>query len=419
MPATMLSPLARTAYRLPVLSPLLTPLLLPLLLPLLWSAVLVSAPLASTAAPFIPGSDAQVLASVPARASDPRARELAALRSAWRARPQDFDTALALARACFAAVAAEGDPRYVGCAQAALKPWWTMAQPPVAARVLRAQLLQFDHRFDEALADLDLALREQPQAGEAWAWRVAILMVRARYGEARASCEGLAPLATPLITAACRAQVDSVSGRAAAAATALRGALSLPGAAADERLWALTRLAETEERRGEFAAAEAAFREALALGRPDVYLQAAYGDFLLDRGRAAEVLTLLQGSGRADVLLLRLALAARAAKDPRAAKWHDELAARFDAARQRGDTSHLKEEARFLLTVRGDATAALPLARRNWAEQREPADARVLLETALAARDAAAARPVLQWMQQSGVESVALQALAERVKGLK
>ncbi|MBK6790170.1 MAG: hypothetical protein IPG77_21810, partial [Betaproteobacteria bacterium] len=44
-------------------------------------------------------------------------------------------------------------------------------------------------------------------------------------------------------------------------------------------------------------AAEAAFRDALALAVPDVYLQAAYADFLLDRGRPAEVLTLLQDRG--------------------------------------------------------------------------------------------------------------------------
>ena len=68
--------------------------------------------------------------------------------------------------------------------------------------------------------------------------------------------------------------------------------------------------------------------------------------------------------------------------------------------------------------MRGDAARALVLAQQNFAVQREPADARVLLEAALAARDAAAAAPVLAWMAASGIESVALQALAARVKGL-
>lgn len=370
----------------------------------------------AAAAPYLPTTDAQVLATVPARASDPRARELVALRAAWRAQPQDLAAAVRLAQRYFEEVAAEGDPRYIGYAQAALQPWWGQAEPPVAVRVLRAQLLQFDHRFDEALVDLDAALRAQPEHGAAWAWRTAILMVRARYDEARRSCEGLARQASPLVGAACRAQVDAVTGRAPAAAAALRAALQTAGGTAAERLWALTRLAEIEERRGDDTAAEAAFRAALALGLSDVYLLAAYGDFLLDRSRPAEVLELLKDAGRADVLLLRLALAAKAARDARAPRLAEELAARFEAARRRGDTSHRKEESRFVRALQGDAPRALALAQQNWAEQKEPADARILLEAALDARDAKAAQPVLDWMAATRIESRALQALADKLR---
>ena len=398
-PVTPLSPLLRR-----VLRQRLYPLLLCL------SAM-------ATAAPFTPASDAQVLATVPARASDPAARELAALRQAWRQQPNDLSTALRLAERSFAQVGAEGDPRYVGQAQAVLQPWWTLPDPPVAVRVLRAQLLQFDHRFDAALADLDAALAAQPDNGTAWSWRTAILMVQADYGRARQSCERLVPLATPLIGAACLAQVDAVTGHAAEAASRLRAALDAnPQADAAERLWSLTRLAENEERRGAYPQAEAAFRAALALGLSDVYLQAAYADLLLDRGRPAEVLTLLADSARADVLLLRLALAAQAAGTRDATRWRDALAARFDAARQRGDTSHRKEESRVVLAVQGATARALQLAQQNFAEQREPADARILLEAALAARQPDAARPALDWMAANRVESVVLQGLAAQLK---
>jgi hypothetical protein len=59
--------------------------------------------------------------------------------------------------------------------------------------------------------------------------------------------------------------------------------------------------------------------------------------------------------------------------------------------------------------------AALELARRNWATQREPADARILLEAALAANDPAAAQPVLDWLGRTGLEHVGLQALVDRL----
>jgi predicted Zn-dependent protease len=361
-----------------------------------------------------------VLATVPARATDPRARELTALRAAWRARPQDLALSVQLAQRYFDEVAAEGDPRYVGYAQATLQPWWNLPQPPVAVRVLRAMLLQFDHRFEPALADLDAAVAADPDNAAAWSWRTAILMVQARYTQARSSCERMAALASRLVAVACRAQVDAATGRAAEAAAALRTALQAEsGATAEERLWCLSRLAETEERRGAFAAAEAAFRAALALGVPDVYLQAAYADFLLDRGRPAEVLALLKDRGRADVLLLRLAQAARAVGSPQAAALTSELAARFDAARRRGDTTHRKEESRFVLALQGDALAALRLAQANFAAQKEPVDARILLEAALAARQPAAAEPALAWMAESGIQSVALQPLADALKAVK
>jgi Tfp pilus assembly protein PilF len=386
---------------------------------LLPALLLAMAAVAAGAAPFLPTADTQVLERLPARASDPRAQELQALRQAWRQQPRDVERAVRLAERYFDAVAAEGDPRYIGYAQAALAPWWDLPAPPAAVRVLRAKLLQFDHRFAEALADLDAVLQTDPAHGEAWAWRAAIHMVRADYAQARRSCEQLAALAPPLIGVACAAQVDAATGRTEAAASALRNALAgAPGADPAQRLWALTRLAETEERRGAYAAAESAFRQAAALDLGDVYLLAAYADFLLDRGRPAEVLTLLKDRTRADVLLLRLALAAQAAGTPEREALARSLGERFDAAALRGDTTHRKEASRYRLALRAQPDQALLLARENFAEQREPADARILLEAALAARQAAAATPALAWMAASGIQSIVLQGLVDRIKAL-
>ena len=380
------------------------------------------------AVPRLPASDAEVLERLPARALDPRQADISALRRQLAARPHELDLAIQLARRYYAEVAAEGDPRYIGYAQAALAPWWQLPEPPPRVRVMRAILLQFNHQFDAAAADLRAAVQADPGDDEAWAWLAAIAMVRGDYALARSACEALARQATPLIAAGCRAQVDATTGQAGAAADALRAALladaqagtqagTLAGTPADagERLWALTRLAEIEQRRGRYAAAEAVYRQALALGITDGYLLAAYADLLLDLGRPAEVLALLQGRERSDLLLLRLALAAQAGADPRQGRWQRELAARFDAARRRGDTVHQKEESRFALQLLRDAPRALALARANYAVQREPSDARILLEAALAARQPEAAAPVRAWLTRSGIESVVLQDLLAKL----
>src|SRR5206468_4041189 len=106
-----------------------------------------------------------------------------------------------------------------------------------------------------------------------------------------------------------------------------------------------------------------------ALDGRDPYLQGAYADFLLDRGRASEVVAMLKDSARNDSLLLRLALAeARLPYLQDAYHAHRaDLAARFDAARRRGDSLHRREEARYMLEVAKEPNYALRLAKENWA----------------------------------------------------
>ncbi len=77
----------------------------------------------------------------------------------------------------------------------------------------------------------------------------------------------------------------------------------------------------------------------------------AYSDWLLDQQRAADVIALVGNETRVDALLLRLALAQRAARRPEAAATIETLRARFDASRARGDAVHQRENARFELVV--------------------------------------------------------------------
>ena len=49
--------------------------------------------------------------------------------------------------------------------------------------------------------------------------------------------------------------------------------------------------------------------------------------------------------------------------------------------------------------------------------QREPRDARIFLEAAIAAKEPAAAQPVLQWLDESHIEDAALLQLGRQLKG--
>jgi hypothetical protein len=112
-------------------------------------------------------------------------------------------------------------------------------------------------------------------------------------------------------------------------------------------------------------------------------------------------------------LLLRLTEAETALKLPLAPRHQQAMADRFAAAQARGDTTHRAEEARFQLHLRGDTAKALQLASANYQVQREPRDARVLLEAAIAARDSVAAQGVRDWLRTSGFEDPRLRQLGQ------
>jgi len=374
---------------------------------------------AAYAAPYIPTSDAQVLERLPFKANDPVARELAQLRASLQRNPRDVEVAVALGRRYFELVAAEGDPRYIGYAQAALAPWWDLPTPPLEVQVLRASLRQFRHDFSGALADLNQALTRDPSHPRARSLRAIIHIVQARYTEARSDCLALRDVTNELIALGCETMVQGLTGQAGTAYAALSQMQARHTTAArDERLWVLTRLAEMAQRLGRLDAAEAHFKQALALDITDTFLLAAYADFLLDQGRASEVVALLKDKTRSDTLLLRLVFAEQALKLPTAKTTAATLADRFHAAQLRGDTVHQQEEARFVLHVQHDAKKSLALALENWKVQLEPRDARIVLEAALAAKEPAAAKPVLRWLAESGNEDALLRRLAEQLKAL-
>ena len=364
----------------------------------------------AAAAPFVPTDDAQVLERLPGR-STPQYRQLKSLQAAAAQAPTDPAIATALATAHVRASRVEGDPRFLGYAQAALAGWWKDPAAPTPMLMLRATILQSRHEFDAAGADLDRILQRDPRHAQALLTRATVLTVRGRYAAARSDCARLSGLAPGIYPVVCAAAIDSVTGSAGPAYETLRRALGdsarIDGAG---RAWAETLLGEIAHRRQD-PAADAHFRAALEANGRDLYLLGAYGDWLLDQGRAADAIALLQNETRVDALLLRLALAQQAARHPAAAGSIATLRARFEASRARGDTVHQRENARFELFLGGDARSALALAQDNWRVQREPADLRILAEAATAAGDAGAIGSVGQWLAETRFEYPAVAAL--------
>ncbi len=370
------------------------------------------------AAPFTPEHGAQVLERISNAGQGSSPRALKSLRRDLAKDPANVELALRFARAAMEHSRIDGDPRFVGQAQAALAPWWNQSDAPLDVLVMRAIIRSNQHAFAAAIDDLEAVLARDSRHAQALLTRANLATVTGRFDDARKVCARLVPVAGELLTAACLAGPASLSGQAASAYALLSRALGEGRAVSgDERSWMMTLLAEIAARRGEFDVAERHFRSALAAGANDAYLLNAYADFLIDRGRGREVRALLGEDPKSDGALLRVAIAAKQAGSASIDRYAANLRARFEAAHARADVTHLRDEARFALHVQGDALRALDLAQRNWANQREPWDARLVLEAALAARKPIAAQSVVEWLRAHRTEDVLLASIVERLDG--
>ena len=374
--------------------------------------------LVGRAEPFIPATDEVIVERLPTayRAGKERLRTL---RDQLAADPQNSQQAAALAEEYIRLAQADADPRYYGYAEAVLRPWWDEPYPPVEALRQRAALHQARQRWELALNDLEQLLARAPEDARAWLDRAGILQARGDYTESRRSCGRLIGLAEPLIAAACSSHVLSLQGQAGKSYRLLARIMSVtPQASNAARQWALLVQAQIAVRLGNTAQAEQHFQAALKLGPGDKQLLAAYADFLLDQDRAAAVRELLadQAIDKTvdESLVLRLALAESQLGGTHLDDYKNILKARFDAARLRGDSSHWNDQGRALLALFDQPEAALALAQLLWLKQKEPADARLLLEAAMAVHQAEAARPVLRWLAATGLEDVRLASLKAR-----
>ena len=374
---------------------------------------------AATGEPYRPAAPSVVLERLPLNKGDERVRALAADRARLAAAPRDAALAMQVAKTYYELAGAEGDPRYIGYAEAALAPWAADRDAPADILFMRGKLLQWRHDYAPALELFGRALQREPGHYDTLSGRSAVLTVLADYAGARRDCEQMRAREADLYWTSCLAYIDGQTGQAAAAERSMTGLLSHPGVGPVGQLWLLTRLADLATRLGRPVDADRHYRRALALGVTSQLLLANYGDFLIDQKRHAEAVVLLRDWTRSDLLLLRLTFAEQALGAPEFKAHAQALRERFAAAALRGDTLHRQEESRFQLRVERNPARALELAVANWAIQREPYDARILLEAAVAAARRDAAQPVLDWLAQSRHEDPQLAALVKSLAGGK
>jgi Tfp pilus assembly protein PilF len=366
--------------------------------------------------PYTPASDREVLQEVPSIA-DPAVVRMKKLRAALIAAPASLPAAKRLADAYIDYSRQIGDAHFAGYAEAAISPWVLAPNPPATALVTQAVILQYRHQFDAARTLLGKATQADPFDAQAWLTLGTLDLVQGDHEAAAKDCSRVSNTADPETGLACFASLRSRTGQAKQSLIALQQVeIAAQRATASYRAWVEGLLAESAERLGDWTLAESHYRKALDLAPQDNFLLVAYADLLLDRLRPREVLPLLADHMQSDTAFLRLALAESALRSDQVPRYTWIMAARFEALRLRGSDYFGREESRFALQLQHDPEAALEMALRNWQIQREPWDARVALEAALAARQPKAAAPVLEFLAKTKLEDPILEPMVQDLR---
>jgi tetratricopeptide (TPR) repeat protein len=345
--------------------------------------------------PFVPLTDDTILIRLPRELRSNPAPGAPAVTGS------EVETSEQAVRKLLAQARHDGDPGPLRRALRRLESASDTESRPPEQLLLRAQIRQALHDFTGALADLEAALRRNPNHPGAWLSKASIHQVRGEFAEARRACLHLARCGDGFVATVAAASLTGVTSLGDGAPKQLTATLGSPANAslpAELRAWGWIALAELEALNGRPVQAEAAFREALRLEPSNPYPALGLADLLLAAGRPGEVLPLLKTSPSLNARV-RVAEALQqthpdGAETRRILRELDET---FALAQLRGEDLHRREHARFLLRLRNQPTEALALALDNWKVQKEPADLRLLLEAAATARNGAAHEAALAW----------------------
>lgn len=331
--------------------------------------------------------------------------QLAQLRAASVATPSDVDATLRYVDALIEAGAQTGNERYYGYAEHVLQGANVSGDPSLALR--RAQLLQHKHEFAAAERLLGEVIEINSRDREALLMRAQVRLHLHEPQQALMDCTALLPLTDLLTSTTCIAQARAAQGDLRRAQTLLLRVLEhQPGGDNATRSWAAGVAAEFAARRGDVTAAERWYRESFELDPDSHYARITYADWLLSAGRFDQALQVARrGASLAD--RARSVLAARDTNAFDAQR----LQLAWQEADARGERAHMRDRARFELTLLRDPTRANATARTNFQNQTDADDALLLAETAAATGDQESLRIVKEWQQRRRYEDVRLDAL--------
>lgn len=357
----------------------------------------------------IVGSISESVASLAAQARNSRNSEA------------EFDAEASLQSlfATFQLAQRENSARAYGHVLQLLDSWPADRPLPAAARLIKASVLQHNHRFGDALAEL----AQLPEDGSTLAPKLQmcaqILLIIGDYEEAAQTCAELRSSLFIHAALNCETQLLGLTGEAQQALATLSTLLTQPQFDPAYRLEYLLTSADIAMRLNSIDSTYTYYEKALALAPSNHYALSTFSDWLLSQGDHARVVELLEAKVTQQQDTELSILYARALVKQGASARYLEVKNRVTeevaAMRKRGADRPHKLIAQYALYLAGDYELATHEALANFEAQKEPSDVLLLARAANAQGDHQALSRVKSWLTFSGLQSSAVEELVKAV----
>ena len=362
-------------------------------------------------------ADAAVVLTSSVHAKSGQDGSLRALDQAWRAQPNNLDASLAYARAVFVTGLTEGDLRWFGSAKAALAPWWQATDLPAEAYFLRGLVKQGFHDFDAGLQDINAAIAREPKHPEFWSWRFALHLLLADMAAAQQDCDEIARLFGPQEANVYRAVLRYRTGQPQPAIDQLKALMKAADFQdASSQDWLGFHLGEAYRVAGQAELAIAVWRKQLQASPRSHLLRLSLAELLNQQGLHREAKQLSMQETPTNALLMQALLAARALHDADESRLASLFEARMQAQALRQEPLIERPRLIYLISYGKDVAAGLALSVDNWKLQKEPPDAVLFVQAALALQQPRAAESVLAWAENTGYADPQLTPLLQQLK---
>ena len=346
---------------------------------------------------------------------------LRTLDKAWRANPEDLQIALAYARQVFNLGSSEGDLRWYGSAKAALKPWWQANDLPADGFFLRGLVKQGFHEFDGGLRDINQAIALDPNHAEYWSWRFSLHLMQANMDAAKQDVHEMQKLFGSEEANIYQAVLLYRTGQPLPALKLLDESIrSASYQDAASQIWIGFHLGEAHRVANQPDKSLTLWRRLLQAYPQSHLLRLSLADLLNQKkkykeAKAVATANSLTSSNLTDALLMQALIASRGLNATDEPSLASQMAARLQTQSLRQELLIERPRLIYQIAYGNDLASGLALSIDNWRLQKEPSDAVLFLQAALALNQANAAEPVVRWVASTKYSDPQLSPLIDAI----